>query len=37
MCSVNSSHRLTACPSRSHSRRLFLRNLQNDISQPKEG
>ena len=37
LCSVNSSHRVTAFPTRIRSLRLFLRNLQNDISQPKEG
>ena len=31
LCSVNSSHRVTAFPSRSLSLRLFLWNLQNDI------
>ena len=36
LCSVNSSHRFTAFPSRSHSRRLFLCNLQSDISKPLE-
>ncbi|EPJ15251.1 nef attachable domain protein, partial [Chlamydia psittaci 02DC18] len=30
MCSVNSSHRVTAFPSRSLSLRLFLWNLQSD-------
>ncbi|EPP32783.1 putative nef attachable protein, partial [Chlamydia psittaci C6/98] len=37
LCSVNSSHRVTAFPSRSRSRRLFLENLQSDIWKPKEG
>ncbi|EPJ26108.1 hypothetical protein CP02DC14_1558 [Chlamydia psittaci 02DC14] len=31
MCSVNSSHRLAAFPSRSLSLRLFSLNLQSDI------
>ncbi|EPP30958.1 nef attachable domain protein [Chlamydia psittaci C1/97] len=31
MCSVNSSHRVTAFPSRILSLRLFLWNLQSDI------
>ncbi|EPP32859.1 nef attachable domain protein, partial [Chlamydia psittaci C6/98] len=37
MCSVYSSHRFTAFPSRSRSLRLFLRNLQSDIWKPREG
>ncbi|EPJ17903.1 nef attachable domain protein [Chlamydia psittaci 02DC14] len=37
MCSVNSSRRLTAFPSRSVSLRLFLWNLQCDIWKPMEG
>ncbi|EPP30616.1 nef attachable domain protein [Chlamydia psittaci C1/97] len=37
MCSVNSSHRGTAFPSRSLSQRLFLWNLQSDIWMPLEG
>ena len=35
--SVNSSHRVTAFPSRSLSLRLFLWNLQRDIWKPIEG
>ncbi|EPP30547.1 nef attachable domain protein [Chlamydia psittaci C1/97] len=34
MCYVNSSHRVTALPSRSFSLRLFLWNLQSDIRKP---
>ena len=37
LCSVNSSHRVTAFPSRSLSLRLFLWNLQSDIWKPIEG
>ena len=37
LCSVNSSHRVTAFPSRSLSLRLFLWNLQIDIWKPIEG
>ena len=37
LCSVNSSHRVTAFPSRSHSLRLFLWNLQSDIWKSIEG
>ncbi|EPJ16978.1 nef attachable domain protein [Chlamydia psittaci 02DC14] len=37
MCSINSSHRVTASPSRSLSLRLFLWNLQSDIWKPVEG
>ncbi|EPJ15229.1 nef attachable domain protein [Chlamydia psittaci 02DC21] len=37
MCTVNSSHRVTACPCRSLSLRLFLWNLQREISKPIEG
>ena len=37
LCSVNSSHRVTAFPSRSLSLRLFLWNLQCDIWKPIEG
>ena len=37
LCSVNSSHRVTAYPSRSLSLRLFLWNLQSDIWKPIEG
>ena len=36
LCSVNSSHRVTPCPSRRRSLSLFLWNLQSDISKPKE-
>ncbi|EPL02720.1 hypothetical protein CP02DC14_1712, partial [Chlamydia psittaci 02DC14] len=36
-CSVNSSHRVTAFPSRSLSLRLFLCNLQSDIWKTIEG
>ena len=36
LCSVNSSHRVTAFPSRSLSLRLFLWNLQSDICKPIE-
>ena len=36
LCSINSSHRGTAFPSRSRSLRLFLGNLQSDISKPIE-
>ena len=34
---VNSSHRVTGCPCRSLSLRLFLWNLQSEISEPIEG
>ena len=37
LCSVNSSQRVTACPSRSLSLSLFLWNLQRDIWKPIEG
>ncbi|EPJ17621.1 nef attachable domain protein [Chlamydia psittaci 02DC21] len=37
MCSVNSSHRVTAFPSRRLSLRLFLWNMQGDILRPIEG
>ncbi|EPL02466.1 putative nef attachable protein, partial [Chlamydia psittaci 09DC79] len=37
MCNVNSFHRVTAFPSRSHSLRRFLWNLQSDIWKPIEG
>ncbi|EPP32760.1 nef attachable domain protein [Chlamydia psittaci C6/98] len=37
MCSVNTSHRVTAFPSRSLSIRLFLWNLQSDTWKPIEG
>ena len=37
LCSVNSSHRVTAFPSRSLSIRLFLWNLQSDIWKPIVG
>ncbi|EPJ19139.1 nef attachable domain protein [Chlamydia psittaci 02DC21] len=36
MCSVNSSHRVTAFPSRRLLLRLFLWNLQSDIWKPIE-
>ncbi|EPJ19096.1 nef attachable domain protein [Chlamydia psittaci 02DC14] len=36
MCSGDSSHRVTAFPSRSHSLRLFLWNLQSDTWKPVE-
>ena len=36
LCCVNSSHRVTAFPSRSRSLRLFLWNLQKDIWKPIE-
>ena len=36
LCSVNSSYRITAFPSRSRSVRLFLWNLQSDIWKPIE-
>ena len=36
LCSVSSSHRVTAFPSRSRSQRLFLWNLQSDIWKPIE-
>ena len=36
LCSVNSSHRVTAFPSRSRSLRLFLCDLQKDIWKPIE-
>ncbi|EPP30320.1 nef attachable domain protein, partial [Chlamydia psittaci C1/97] len=34
MCSVNSTHRTTAFPSRSLTLKLFLWNLQSDIGSP---
>ncbi|EPP32988.1 putative nef attachable protein [Chlamydia psittaci C6/98] len=37
MCSVNSSHRVAAFPSRSRSLRMFLWNLQSDIWKTIEG
>ena len=37
LCSVNSSHRITALASRSLSLRLFLWNLQSDIWKTIEG
>ncbi|EPP30359.1 putative nef attachable protein [Chlamydia psittaci C1/97] len=37
MCSVNSSHRVTAFPSRSLWLRVFLWNLQSDSWKTKEG
>ena len=37
LCSVNSSHRVTAFPSRSLPLRVFLWNLQSDIWKPLEG
>ncbi|EPP33169.1 nef attachable domain protein, partial [Chlamydia psittaci C6/98] len=37
MCSGNSSHRVTAFPSRSLSLRLFLWNFQSDIWKPIDG
>ena len=37
LCSVNSSHRVTAFPSRSLSLRLLLWNMQCDIWKPLEG
>ena len=37
LCSVNSSHRVTAFPSRCLSLTLFLWNLQSDIWKPIEG
>ena len=37
LCSVYSSHRFTAFPSRSHSLRLFLWNLESDIWKPIDG
>ena len=37
LCSFNSTHRVTAFPSRSPSERLFLWNLQSDIWKPIEG
>ena len=37
LCSVNSSHIFTAFLSRSLSLRLFLWNLQSDISKPLDG
>ena len=37
LCSVNSSHRVTAFPSRSLSLSLFLWNLHCDIWKPIEG
>ncbi|EPJ19028.1 nef attachable domain protein [Chlamydia psittaci 02DC14] len=37
MCSVNTSHRVTAFPSRSLSVRLFLWNLESEIWKPIEG
>ena len=36
LCSINSSHCVTAFPSRSRSLRLFLCNLQRDIWNPRE-
>ena len=36
LCSVNSSHRVTAFPSSSLSIRMFLLNLQSDIWMPLE-
>ena len=36
LCSVNSSHRVTAFPSRTVSVRVFLWNLQSDIWMPIE-
>ena len=37
LCSVNSSHRVTSFPSRSHSLRPFLFNWQRDTWKPIEG
>ena len=37
LCSVNSTHRVTAFPSRSLSLRLFLCNLKSDVGKPIEG
>ena len=37
LCSVNSSHSVTALPSNSSSLRLLLWNLQSDIWMPREG
>ena len=37
LCSINSSHRVTAFPSGSLSQRLFLWNLQSDIWKTLEG
>ena len=37
LCSINSSHRGTHIPFRSRSLRLFLGNLQSDISKPIGG
>ena len=37
LCSVNSSHRVTAFPSGSRSLSLFLWNLHSDIWKPIEG
>ena len=37
LCSVNSSHSITAFPSRSPTLRLFLWDLQTDILKPIEG
>ena len=37
LCSVNSCHSVTSFPSRSLSLRLFLWNLQSDISKPIVG
>ncbi|EPJ26117.1 nef attachable domain protein [Chlamydia psittaci 03DC29] len=37
LCSVNSSHRVTAFPYRNLSLRLFFWHLQCDISKPIEG
>ena len=37
LCSVNSSHRVTAFTSRSRSLGLFLWNFQSDIFKPTEG
>ena len=36
LCSVNSSHRVILCPSRSRTLRLFLWNLQRDFGKPLE-
>ena len=37
VCSVKTSHRVTAFPSRTLSLRLFLWNLQSDIWKPRVG
>ena len=37
LCSINSSHCVTAFPSRSRSLRMFLCNFQRDIWKPTEG